>query len=96
VASPQEAVFENPERALDATVTLSLAQESRTFKPEKSEQLGLKIRAHELRAVIMPQVKARSDGFAESTELFLHGLRQQLEKLEPCATLGGVNANTID
>jgi hypothetical protein len=78
--SPQEAVFENPERALDATVALSLAQESRTFKPEKSE-LGLKIRAHELRAVIMPQVNASSDGLTEFTELFLHCLGHRLEGL---------------
>jgi hypothetical protein len=33
---------------------------------------------------------------APNPGLFLHGLRQQLEELEAWATLGGVNANTID
>jgi hypothetical protein len=35
----------------------------------------LKIRAHKLRAVIVPRGDASRDGFAESTKLLLYGLR---------------------
>jgi hypothetical protein len=58
-------------------------------------ELGLKIRAHKLRAVIVPHEDASRDGFAESTKLLLYGLPHGLEGLKARAALGCVNAQAV-
>jgi hypothetical protein len=83
------------ETAFGTAVAFWLAEESRRGPyPEKAE-LGLKIRAHKLGAVIVPQPHASRDGFAESTELFLHGLPPWLEGFQPRAAFGCLNAQAI-
>jgi hypothetical protein len=57
--------------------------------------VGLKIRTHELRAVIVSQLHASRDGFAESTKLLLSGLPHGLEGFKPRAAFGCVNAQAI-
>jgi hypothetical protein len=91
----QTFIKESPVIDFQVSVAFWPAEESRRgFHLEKAE-LGLKIRAHTLRAVIVPQPHASRDGFAEATEPFLHGLPHWLEGLKARAAFGCVNAQAI-
>jgi len=92
VSHPEQLFLEGAEEALDAAVAFLLPDKGGRRSDAKKGDLALKVAAHELRAVIMPESDAASHVFGEAAKLFTHRLADRFQRLKPRAALGDGNA----
>jgi len=69
---PEQLFLEGAEESLDAAVAFRLPDKGGRGGDAKKGDLGLKVVAHELGAVIMSEFHAACDVFCKTTKLLMH------------------------
>ena len=92
---PQQVLLQGTNEPFGNAIALGLPHEARRAGHPQECQLPLEVMAHVGAAVIVADRWPGGDPLVEAAELFADALAERLQRLEPIARLGGVDADAL-